>query len=69
MSCVSCHCILDVTEEEFNKIKRPICDMEFDQLDWADATEITSRLGCQVVIDNSIQWDKRMIRNPYSRNS
>ena len=43
--------------------------MEFDQLDWADATEPTSRLGCQVVIDNSIQWDKRVIRNPYAKNN
>ena len=69
MSCVSCHCILDVTEEEFKKVKRPISNMEFDQLDWADATEPTSRLGCQVVIDNSIQWDKRVIRNPYAKNN
>lgn len=67
LSCVSCHCILDVTEEEFSKIKRPICDMELDQLDWTDNVAPTSRLGCQVVIDNSIQWDKKVIRNPLWR--
>ena len=68
VSCVSCHCILDITQEEFKKIKKPMSDIEFDQLDWADATEPTSRLGCQIIIDNSIQWDKKMIRNPYSKN-
>lgn len=65
MGCVSCHCILDVTEEEFSKIKRPVCDIEADQLDWADRVMPTSRLGCQVMIDKSIQWDKKTIRNPY----
>lgn len=65
MSCISCHCILDITQEEFLRIQRPICDMEADQLDWADRVKSTSRLGCQVIIDKSIDWDKKTIINPY----
>jgi ferredoxin len=52
LACSTCHVIL--TEEAFEAIQEPPCEDEEDLLDLAFGLTATSRLGCQVKLDKSI---------------
>lgn len=52
LACSTCHVIVD--EAFFNKLQ-PASDDEEDMLDMAFGLTRTSRLGCQIIIDNSLE--------------
>ncbi len=59
LACSTCHVIVD--QEWFRKLKSPSEDEE-DMLDLAFGLEKTSRLGCQIVISESL--DGLVVRLP-----
>jgi ferredoxin len=52
LACSTCHVIL--TDDAFEAIQDPPCEDEEDLLDLAFGLTATSRLGCQVKLDKSI---------------
>jgi ferredoxin len=52
MACSTCHVILD--DQVFHDLE-PACDEEEDMLDMAFGLTETSRLGCQVFVDKSME--------------
>lgn len=52
LACSTCHVIID--KEFYNKLP-PASDEEEDMLDLAFGLTKTSRLGCQIIIDESLE--------------
>ena len=59
LACSTCHVIFE--SEHFNKLKSP-SEEEEDMLDLAFGLTKTSRLGCQIIVDSSL--DGAVIRIP-----
>jgi len=59
MACATCHVIVD--EAQFERLE-PASDEEEDMLDLAESLRPTSRLGCQIRIDDSL--DGLVVRVP-----
>ncbi|MCC8417583.1 MAG: ferredoxin family 2Fe-2S iron-sulfur cluster binding protein [Rickettsia endosymbiont of Bryobia graminum] len=55
LACATCHIILD--EEFYNKLKKP-SEPEEDMLDLAFGLTHTSRLGCQIIINEELDGMK-----------
>ena len=51
MACSTCHVI--VAMEDFGRLP-PACEMEEDMLDLAAGARRTSRLACQIVLDDAL---------------
>lgn len=64
MACSTCHVVVD--PEWFDKVGKP-CEDEQDMLDLAYAPRQTSRLGCQITLDESM--DGMFIRLPKGSNN
>jgi ferredoxin len=64
MACSTCHVVID--PEWFDKVGEP-CEDEQDMLDLAYAPRRTSRLGCQIKLDESM--DGMVIRLPRGANN
>jgi len=59
LSCATCHMILG--ETDFRRLGPP-GEEEYGMLDLADGVERTSRLGCQIIVDEFL--DGAVIRLP-----
>jgi len=64
MACSTCHVVIDPVW--FDKVGEP-CDDEQDMLDLAYAPRRTSRLGCQITLDESM--DGMILRLPRGANN
>ena len=64
MACSTCHVVVD--PQWFDKVGEP-CEAEQDMLDLAYAPRRTSRLGCQINLDESM--DGMVIRLPRGANN
>lgn len=64
MACSTCHVIVD--NEWFEKVGKP-CEAEQDMLDLAYSPRDTSRLGCQIVLDATL--DGLVVKIPRGANN
>ena len=64
MACSTCHVVID--QEWYDKVGEP-CDDELDMLELAYAPRKTSRLGCQVLLEENM--DGMLIRLPRGANN
>ena len=64
MACSTCHVVID--EKWFDKVGAP-CEAEQDMLDLAYSPRETSRLGCQIVLDKTL--DGLVVKIPKGANN
>ncbi|CAJ1965905.1 unnamed protein product [Cylindrotheca closterium] len=64
MACSTCHVIVD--DQWFEKVGKP-CEAEQDMLDLAYSPRDTSRLGCQIVLDEKL--DGLVVKIPKGANN
>lgn len=58
LACSTCHVIAD--QETYDNLEEPSED-ELDMLDYGFGVQLTSRLGCQVIVDKKMEGKKFVI--------